>query len=203
MIPLSEQCKTLALPTPYRVLGQVLEPLCIGHMALFDRLDVKDCATREKLLLLVLICSHKPSELPRAMARWSSKIRWAVWGWRCGGLLRNEQEFNARQALIADYLELHTKVPDSYIESTHEEAQSKIPFHQWLRVGLLANLNYNPATVDDMPFRQAVMDMMTWQEQQGAIEVMDGYRGEFNDSMFEAADRFHEQRMKEEKGGQN
>jgi hypothetical protein len=200
MTPLADQCKTLALPTPYRVLGQVLEPLCIGHMALFDRLDVKDCATRDKLMLLVLICSHKPSELPKAMSRWTSKVRWAVWGWRCHKLLRTDAAFILRQALMAEYLELHTKIPDSYIASSHEEAETKIPFHQWLRVSLMANLNYNPATVDDMPYRQAVMDLMTYQEQQGAIEILDGYRGEMADEMFDMANRFHEQRMK---GGDN
>lgn len=186
-----EQYRTLTLPLPYRVLGQRLLPLTIGHMLILDRLDIWDVRSPENLILAVTVCSQPAEDYERFFTSWRAVLA-RLWTRKARRILSDPVQFEERARLFREYIEENTEWPE-YTSSSDTGSDSIIPFAQSLRVTMISKLGYRPEDVNGTPYKQAVWDYLTYCEQEGGITISDV--GDRYGEEIERMEALHRERM--------
>jgi len=162
---------------PFRVCGEVLMPLTIGHARVLDAFGFWDPATWIELMTSVWICGRPCREF-RMPTGW-----WEAFKWRVRLLRLSSEFFPLHRAAWRQYIDVHLSVP-----VVTWQGNGKMPgtpaFHG-LRLSLI-RLGYAPETVDDVPVDQAFLDHYGAMESEGRLEIA-SYSQEELDARFQEA----------------
>ncbi len=150
----------------FRILGVRLLPLKVGHLRHLESEDCDPVRTPADLGTAIRICSMPPAR----WAAWSRSpltiLRLFIWGRRLGAW-----DFADKVSLWADYVRWHTELP--LFTAKGQAADSVLPSYRFTRVRLL-RLGYSAAEVDDVPYLDAMWDLMTAAALDGRGEAKDG-----------------------------
>lgn len=169
--------------TPPRVLGRRLHPFTLGHAHLLEtakspfmgggagRVDAAD------LILAVWICAFPrygnarkacvaalQGKVPRSVLRWGRKI----------GLAFN---LEAEAEKLAQFVNDSTKPPPSLRRTDQKPVVT--PAAATLAVLHRHYFGTGPDKVMDMPFLDALLDVIVWHHAQGKIELIDDKKAAF------------------------
>lgn len=163
---------TAALPEPWQILGLRLRPFSLGHYKLLRRFDcafvseTEAGATREDLVLGVLICSMKPSEFLSFMESETFLDELKTWGEKCGVF-----DIGEKAKLFKDYVDSHSVAP-KYWEKETGGSRSGAHWAQALEVTLRSSLGWTADEIDTQPLSKAFADYFKWAENQGSVQLM-------------------------------
>jgi len=159
-----------ALPDPYRVLGLRLRPFSLGHYLLMQRFgcnylaDDPAAATREDLLLGVLICSMRHDEFLAFIEQPNFQKECRAWGKKVSLF-----DFPEKDALFSAYLKASLTEPD-YIELNPSEGAGD--WAQNLKMCLTTRLHHSEAEALDMPLSKALADYYKLAESEGSLRLI-------------------------------
>lgn len=168
--PLTAYC-TASIPDPYRILGLRLRPFSLGHYLLMQRFgcnflaDDVSTATREDLILGVLICSMRHAEFLVFIEQKNFAKEMVAWGKRIGLF-----DFPEKSGLFQKYLRASLDEPD-YIE-LHPSQGGSGDWAQNLKLVLVTKLFYTEADALDMPLSKALADYYKLAESEGAVRLI-------------------------------
>jgi hypothetical protein len=175
------------LPAPVRVLGVRLQPFCIGHALLLQRLGNPfyvggSVPALGDLLLGVSLCALPPAEAVRQIDSWPFllRLRLRSWWWS----LRYPRTALAEPMIqFSRYLQAALKMPTYWREEDKSNPSS--PGTPWLqRVLLIVQLYRTQAESLATPMAEALWIYCAHWEQQGVIRVF----GEADQELLEAAE---------------
>lgn len=162
-----------AVPKPFRILEQSLEPFCLGHELLFQRfgnrfsVESKDDPAIEDLITGVFICSqpyHPSVSLDGIKLPFRARFNARLFG---GDYLGNAY------GLFADYIAAHTAIPDFYSKDGGPRQVVGTPTIQAVKVSLMSNMGMSEIEALNTPFSLAFWNHLSWLEAQGSIQIID------------------------------
>jgi len=175
-----------SIPEPYRILGLRLRPFSLGHYLLFERFHCAflcadpALATRQDLLLGVLICSMRHDEFLAFLEQKNFTQEITRWGKRIGLF-----DFPAKAALFRAYLDAGRSEPN-YIPMQPGDEHGD--WAQNLKMTLITRLGYTEPQALDMPLCQALADYFRLAESEGLVRIItpeDLAAAEANTKIFE------------------
>lgn len=159
------------MPEAWQILGLPLRAFSLGHYKLLKRHgcgfvgDGEVTASREDLLLGVLICSMPPSEFQGFIDKPDYLKDVEEWG-KTVGLF----DLNEKAILFKEYLDAHSSMPPYW----EENAGGKSGAH-WahsVEVCLRSKLGWTQNEIDSHPLSKAFADYLKHAENEGAIKLM-------------------------------
>ena len=162
---------TATMPEPWQILGLRLRPFSLSHYKLLRRFDcafVDDnerTATREDLILGVLVCSMTPQEFLAFIQTPDYTRQAEEWGKKIGLF-----DLNERAEMFKEYIAEHSVIPKYWEEK--EGGVSGAHWSQSLEVALRSKLGWTSADLDEKPLSQAFADYFKHAENEGAIRLM-------------------------------
>ena len=163
-----------ALGNSYRICGIDCQPLTIGHVLLLDELGLDPIKSLPQLSMGLFIASRSFEEAARQMqSRWFT-LRFTIFSMRVS-LFATEEKLNLWYQYVMANSDLPKTLPTERGRAAGEAApdSSDTPWVQHLRMYLITHLNYKPETIYSVSYQQAMWDMTSHLEYQGAVEVMD------------------------------
>lgn len=160
------------VPKPYRVLGQTLRPLSIGHTILLKyfgsnfALDAEKPPGYSDLILSVFICSRTFEQSLVHLQSRLLPIKLKLWSWSCG-------KFDIPEAMkfFRDYVEHYSTIPQYWIEKDGTSRKAGTPFIYSLKVSLQTELGYSPSEAMNAPLSEAIREYLAHLENKGAIRL--------------------------------
>jgi len=153
-------------PDRWTVLARRLQPYCVAHAMLLQRLGLGAPAGRAELALAVEICRRDPP----AATRWvqAGRARWQTW-W---ALLRHAGRRGAWWTAQREKFHRYLTTADREPHYTITRAGRMMGTPRLLSVRLtLLRLGYAPDEVARMPIGRANWEYLAWWESQGALEI--------------------------------
>lgn len=160
----------------WQVLGLDLLPLTLGHVDMMERFGVSAADNATDLATACIICSRPWRQVLPFFQSWTLPFRLLKWRWVLG-----PWDFAEKAALFHAYLRHNTELPIVTIKG--DPSSSGVPFSRSLRVFLLSELNYDPATVNDTLFLDALWDMVSLQDMRGKVSVSEMSEDELEERM--------------------
>jgi hypothetical protein len=160
-----------AVPDPYRILGLRLKPFSLGHYLLLQRFGCafiqqnQGMATREDLILGVLICSMSHQYFLRFIEQQNFEDQVKTWGMKIGIV-----DFKEKAELFQNYLRLGMIEPD-YV-ALQPQNDSGGDWAQSLKITLVTRLGYTEREALDMPISKALADYYKLAEIEGMIRLL-------------------------------
>ena len=159
------------IPEPVRILGLSLRPFSLGHYFLLKRWECsfvaeeKSTASREDLILGVLICSMDFEGFQEFMRRKDLESQIRLWGRKVGLF-----DFKEKSGLFEDYLKKGTEQPAYWIEDDNGDSAGG----HWSQALLLTllSLGFSRAEALNMPLTQAFADFYKHAESMGSVQLM-------------------------------
>lgn len=177
---------TATMPEPWQILGLRLRAFSLGHYKLLKRYgcgfvsDGEAAATREDLILGVLICSMHPQEFRDFIESPTYEKDVQEWGAKCGLF-----DLNEKAQLFKEYLEAHSVMPLYWEEKTG--GTSGAHWAQSIEVTLRSKLGWTQAEIDGEPLSKCFADYLKHAENEGAIKLMTTAEVDFITAQKEAA----------------
>jgi hypothetical protein len=160
------------LGNSYKICGINLQPLTLGHGVLLEASDLDPVKSTEQLPLALFICSRSWREAQAQMDSDWFEFRFAFFHWAVK-LKLDDSKLAHWHYYVYLNSELPKAIPTAVGEKSQAEATSCTPWAQYVRMYLLAHLNYSPDTVQDASYQQGMWDMVTHLEFQGNVNLHD------------------------------
>ncbi len=161
-----------AIPEPYRILGLKLKPFSLGHYFLMRRFgngfvgDETTNASREDLLLGILICSMRHDEFLKFIEQKDFIKQIKKWGKKAGIF-----DLPSKAMLFRDYLKAAQEAPQFWIEQ-EDGTESGGHWSQAVLTTLMGQLGYSRAEAMETPLAQALADFYKHAESLGIVRLM-------------------------------
>jgi hypothetical protein len=159
-----------AIPEPYRILGLRLRPLSLGHYLLLKRFNCAflaadaSQATREDLLLAVLICSMRHQEFLDFIEQKNFSAEVAAWGQEIGVF-----DFPEKAKLFCAYLAENLHEPEYIPTKPGAEGGD---WAQNLKMTLMTRLQHNEESALNLPLSEALADYFKLAENEGLVRII-------------------------------
>lgn len=168
-----------AFPKRRKVLGQVLEPLSLGHVHLlqhrgnsfspFFEGSAEPLALRPfDLIEAAFICVHTYPEALEALA--SPWLAWKIWLW---GKLCRRIDIAAECASMREYISEQSQFPKFWRKQSDSSVPGA-PLLQIIRLTHLQHLHCSHADCMTKPFGLAQWDYCAYWEMKGSIDLVNG-----------------------------
>lgn len=164
---------------PFRVCGESLLPLTVGHCRILESLDLWSPDTWMDLMICAWICGKPPGEF-RHPRGWREAMAWRVRLWRLGS-----QSLPDHCLVWKNYVEHHMETP--VVTWQGKGSTSGTPTFAALRIALI-RMGYSPDQVDDAPVDQALLDHYGMLEAEGRVTVSQRSKADLEEQ-FQAARR--------------
>tara|TARA_Y100000588_G_C13949326_1_gene793611 strand:+ start:109 stop:702 length:594 start_codon:yes stop_codon:yes gene_type:complete len=151
----------------FRISGEDLIPLQLGHVALLDAIGCDPIESPEDLAVSIFACRTDWRESSNRLFGGSYLTKWKLA--RLGRRIIRDG-FISRMKLWHEYIELNTDTPRVSSDSAAPRT-SGTPFLQHVRTTLISKCNYDPQTVMSAQYLQAVWDYLSAWEIEGTCEL--------------------------------
>lgn len=155
----------IATGDAWRVAGRTLQPLTLGHVVALDRLGVLTPKTREEFALALLIVMKPWREWLSTLnsSTFTTRFEWAK-------LLAKPVAMQELQGFLASNLALPKIAMKS--QKAADGSLSGTPYLQHVRSILICRCNYDPKTVWDALYLQAMWDYFSYFEIEGVVLIV-------------------------------
>lgn len=146
------------VPEPFRILGQKLKPLSLGHRILLQRIEsayiIGGTFSIDDLVASVFICSRTYEEgldalddpdVSKFMLRWWNQLTKRSW-WKFWEK-RPQVDFHAKSKLFEEYVEAHTQEPGFKFEPEAGGKSNDCPLELQVKLVLHANTNLSESEI--------------------------------------------------------
>ena len=162
-----------------KVLGKTLRPYCIGHALLLHLLDSPYVSKGKRgdgdLLAAIYVCSRPWQEAAVGLKRKRTKWMLKLWDWQTGRF-KTGYEMDVASLVFQGYLNNAWTGPQSWedmeVNETANGNSAGAPAVLVLKVALCSFLGASHEEALSTPIRQALHEMPTWLEVNGANNLM-------------------------------
>lgn len=147
----------------WRVCGEVLLPLTLGHCRILDALPAWNPGTWVDLLISIWVCARpaRGFRMPRGLRE---RLAWRVRLWR----LKRFHSLELHKHAWHRYVRHHMTTP--VVTWRGKGGRPGSPVMAGMRAALIG-IGYDPRTVDDAPIDEALADYYASAESEGRLTV--------------------------------